>query len=423
MQTRFLAIPPSPADDGLPGAPLAGRSVAVVHPAWHSCGAYEVYVGQAEAYRALGAHVFTVACNDKPGYAPSSRRWNDYVALTPELDASPRYFAGVAYPRFLTSGFFRHVVIPYWRGDGAAMREGFAERSDLSPGASAQAVDLVHCNHFFCMPVARRVAGGKPIVLDTIDIQARQFDLINDAAFVLPPRVPFEAMLARELDAMRPAAALVHLNAEENDFFAAHLPQAAHHLLYPAVRDMPGAPGGTNILIVASNNTANVESIAWFLREVMPRAGNPRVTIAGNVDRGLKARDAALYEAHREKFLGRVDDLAAVYRTARLVLLPTIAGTGISIKTVEALSTGLPLIASPMAFRGMTLDPATLRNVVIARDASDFARALASAASAAPSGAPPDPKQSDTRRAYDALFSTRAYARNLSDIVTPLVRS
>ena len=416
------AFDPSPVRPHALERPLAGRCVAVVHPAWHSCGAYEVYVGQVEAYRTLGAHVFTIACNDMPGYAPSSRRWNEYVRLTPELDAVPRYFAGVGYPRFLTPAFLAHVVVPYWRGDGAAMREGFAQRSDMSAGADAQAVDLVHCNHFFCMPVARRIARGRPIVLDTIDIQARQFDLINDASFVLPPRVSLDAMLAQELDAMRPAAALVHLNAEENDFFATHLPQAAHHLLYPAVRDMPGDTNGTDILIVASNNTANVESLAWFLREVLPRAGNPPVTIAGNVDRGLKARDPGLYETHRASFLGRVDDLAAVYRRARVVLLPTIAGTGLSIKAVEALSAGLPLIASPMAFRGMTLDPATLRNVVVAPDADTFARALADA-SGSPHIVQQTPDASDTRRAYETMFSARAYARNLSRIVLPLVAS
>ncbi len=52
-------------------------------------------------------------------------------------------------------------------------------------------------------------------------------------------------------------------------------------------------------------------------------------------------------------FLGRVEDPGAVYANARLVLLPTIGGTGLSIKTVEALSSGLPLIATPQALRGM----------------------------------------------------------------------
>ena len=306
------------------------------------------------------------------------------------------------------------------------MRQGFAERSAISPQAEAAQVDLVHCNHFFCMPVAHRVAKGAPIVLDTIDVQARQFDLINDMSrFVLPPRASFDAMLAQEVAAMRPAAALLHINAEERDFFEARMPGAPHRLLYPAVRDMApslaSAPDRTDILIVASNNPANVESMVWFLREVMPRAGNPRIVIAGNVDAGIRSKDAALSDAHRPLFTGRVDDLAAVYRKARLVLLPTVAGTGISIKAVEALSTGLPLIASPLAFRGMTLDPAALRGATIAHDADAFAAALRDAVARPQTPVAGDTAGSDTRRAYLTLFSKAAYARNLSEIVVPLV--
>ena len=81
-----LPVPSPPLAD----LPLAGRTIAVVHPAWHSCGAYEVYVGQVEAYRALGAKVITVACNDNPGYAPGSARWNAYRRLTPEMESTPR---------------------------------------------------------------------------------------------------------------------------------------------------------------------------------------------------------------------------------------------------------------------------------------------------------------------------------------------
>ena len=402
---------------------FAGKTIAVVHPAWHSCGAYEVYVGQVEAYRSLGATVFTVACNDNPGFAPSSSWWANYRRLTAEMESVPRYFAGVSYRRFLTPGFFRRAVIPYWQGDGAAMREGFAERSELSEEAEAARVDLVHCNHFFCMPIARRVAKGAPIVIDTIDVQARQFDLINDVSpFVLPPRVSFEAMLAQEIEAMRPAKGLLHINVEERDFFDTHMPCAPHHLLYPAVRDMPGQAGGDAILIVASNNPANVESLLWFLREVMPRAGDPPVVIAGNVDAGVKAKDAGLFETHKALFLGRVSDLAAVYRKAQLVLLPTIAGTGLSIKAVEALSTGLPLIASPLAFRGMTLDPETLRNVTIAPDADAFAAALRDAVAQPRLPSADEMATSDTRRAYERLFSAEAYADHLSRIVVPLVR-
>jgi glycosyltransferase involved in cell wall biosynthesis len=407
--------------------PLAGRTVAIVHPAWHSCGTYQVVLGQVEAYAAMGARVLTVAVSDKPGLAPSSRwLWRGYVAATPELDAQPRFFAGPPVHRLLSPWFFAQTIWPYLHGDQAAIRIGMAERAALDPALADEAIDLVHCNHFFSMPVARRIAqrpGGRraPIVMDTHDLQARQFALINEALpILLPPRASFETMLAREMAEMADADALLHLNAEEDAGFRALLPAKAHHLVYPAVPDVPTGPGGPDILVVSSRNTANVESMLWFLREVMPAAGDPALVIAGSVDAGVRAKDAALHARYAHCFRGRVDDLAALYASARLVLLPTVAGTGLSIKTVEAMASGLPLIASPEAFRGMDFDPATLGNVTLAATAADFAAALAAARDAhVPSEA--ERRSSATREMFEARFSTRAYQRALLVVVGPLL--
>ena len=55
-------------------SPLKGRRVALVHPAWHSCGTYRVVLGQIAAYRALGAEVFPIAISSDPGFTPG-RGW------------------------------------------------------------------------------------------------------------------------------------------------------------------------------------------------------------------------------------------------------------------------------------------------------------------------------------------------------------
>ena len=118
------------------------------------------------------------------------------------------------------------------------------------------------------------------------------------------------------------------------------------------------ASGGRDIIIVASDNYANFVSLRWFLNEVLPLAGGAPLSIYGNIDAGVKNRDKPLFEAHRALFKGRVADLGAVYGgAAGTVLLPTVEGHGLSIKAVEALSCGAPLIATPLAFRGMGVDP------------------------------------------------------------------
>ena len=401
--------------------PLAGKTVVIVHPAWHSCGTYSVVLGQIEAYRTLGADVVTVANSDFPGFGTAGPLARRYAADTPELDAQPRFFAGVPAWKALSPRFVRDAIIPFLHGDQAAMRAGASAASDLSAGLADLSPDLVHCNHFFCMPVARKLAGNAPLVMDTHDLQAAQFDIINDARPILPPRASREKMLARELAEMRGARALLHLNADEARNFRALLPNAPHHLLYPPAPDVPTGPGGPDILVVSSWNAANLESMLWFLREVMPRAGDPPLRIAGNVDAGVRSADRALYERHKSLFVGRVDDLGALYAQARLVLLPTVAGTGLSIKTVEAMASGLPLIASPLAFRGMDFDPASLDNVTLADDADAFAAALRQAMALPIVPDASGRAASPTRNVYETTFSAEAYAARLAAIVMPLL--
>ncbi len=401
--------------------PFAGKTVAIVHPAWHSCGTYQVVIGQIDAWTSLGARVVTVACSDQPGFKPDRGWiWNGYRKATPELDAHPRHVAGAPVHAVFAPTFVRDVLWPYVHGDQAAIRAGMIARAQIAPELEAQRFDLVHCNHFFCMPVALRLAKGARILLDSHDVQARQFTLMNEGAPWLRPLASYEQMLRQELGWMSKADALLHLNDEEDETFRAALPEKTHVLVYPPVPPVPTGPGGDEIVLVSSRNRANVESALWFLREVAPLAPELSVRIYGSVDGGVRAADAALYERYKSWFAGRVDRIETIYENARLALLPTTSGTGLSIKTVEAMASGLPLIATTHAFRGMQFDPADLGNVALADDADGFAAALRRAI-AAPALTPAERAASPSRRAYDLHFSEQAYARRLAEIAGPLV--
>jgi glycosyltransferase involved in cell wall biosynthesis len=163
----------------------------------------------------------------------------------------------------------------------------------------------------------------------------------------------------------------------------------------------------------------NILSLEWFLREVMLRAGDIPLAIYGNVDAAIRGRDPALYSRFARHFRGRVDDIARAYRQAACVLLPTTEGHGLSIKTIEALSSGAPVIATRHAFRGIDIDPASLANVTLADDAEAFAGALRKATAERPNTAarPTSP----TRRLYEARFSPAAYRAGLAQLVAPLL--
>jgi glycosyltransferase involved in cell wall biosynthesis len=403
--------------------PLAGKTVAVVHADWHSCGSYEINVTQAATYRELGARVISVAVSDHFGHTPDKpAAWKSYIAATPDMPADQRYYTGPPLATLLRPDYLLGEYRQLVRGNHAAYHAGLSRRSVVPADLAAERIDLVHCNHFFCMPFVEKLLGTRrcPIVLETQDIQADQYHLRNKGAFLVPPRATYEEMLSIELDWMRRADLMVHLNAEEDATFRRLLPEKQHALIYPAVAPVPTGPGGSDIVMVASANRGNVLSVEWLLSEILPRAGDVRVAIVGNVDAPLRKHNPALYKRHRKLFRGRVDDIGSVYANAKLVLLPTSEGHGLSIKAVKALSSGLPLIATPRAFRGMKIDPASLANVTIAESPDAFAMALRTAVGRAPaSGA--ERLASDTRRLYEAHFSLQAYRAALASRALPLL--
>ena len=406
--------------------PLAGKTVAVVHAAWHSCGSYQVNVSQLRAYKALGARVISIALMDTPApKAPNGARWRFYLEATRDLPADRRFFTGPPRSSLLGIGL---LMDGWWKlihGDQASWLIELARRAPLPEGIETETIDLVHANHYFTLPFVERLLAERrvPVILETQDIQARQYVLRNQGGFFIPPRATYDDMLRVELDWMRRADASVHLNEEEHVAFQRLAPQSRHALVYPAVSPVRLGAGGREIVIVASDNFGNYVSLRWFLEEVLPLAKGAPVAIYGNIDGGVRARDKPLFEAHRPLFKGRVADIGAVYAGAACVLLPTIEGHGLSIKAVEALSSGAPLIATPQAFRGMGVDPGRLANVTLAEDAASFAAALCDVHARIEAGEAPAPRAgSGTRRLYDEAFSADAYARTLAAVAVPMVR-
>jgi len=396
--------------------PLAGRAVAIVHPAWHSCGSHQVFVSQLLAYRSLGAKVVSLAIADTPGCVDGSRACEAYFAATGDLEADARFFAGMPIKNILNAGF-RRAARKWLHGNDAAMRIEIVRQAPVPDVLAAlPRIDLIHCNHFFCMPAAVRLReqNGCPILLDTHDLQARQYALRNRARLRIPPIARYEDMLEIELASMQAAEILVHLNDEEAAAFKELIPGKRHALLYPTVAAMPAGSGGGGFIIVASANYPNFLGLVWFLREVLPLAPGVPIQIFGNLDQELQARAPGLYKAHKGLFRGRVEreELHAAYRGASAVLLPATAGHGISIKTMEALSCGAPLIATPLAFRGLGIDTALLPNVTVAEDAAGFAAALRHADTRRHL---PDPgrQTAPTRRLYEKRFAFEAYRNSL----------
>jgi polysaccharide biosynthesis protein PslH len=405
-------------------APLQGKTVVLVHPAWHSCGSHKVFVTQAQAYRALGARLITLAIADFPGHVRGSAAHSAYLDASQDLQADGRYFAGMPRRAVFTPAFL-HSVKDWLHGNYATMLVETIKHVSLPIEITElPEIDLIHCNHFFCMGAAEKLRGsrGCAIVLDTHDLQARQYVLRQPGFWSLPPAATYESMLATELANMAAADVLIHLNAEEAASFERLMPEKRHLLIFPSVEPVSVGRGGSDIIIVASANYPNFLGVAWFLTEVMPHIRDLPVKIIGNIDQEFRRRAPRMFSKHAALFKGYVGDLNKVYADAGAVLLPITQGFGISIKTIEALSSGAPLIATPLAFRGMGIDPARLNNVALASDPLSFATAVRRP-SEADHALAANRASSDTRRLYDRVFSPLAYQNALAALARPIFES
>ena len=105
------------------------------------------------------------------------------------------------------------------------------------------------------------------------------------------------------------------------------------------------------ILLVGSDNSLNVKGLRDFLRFAWPliRRDVPgaELRVVGAVGRRVEIEDPAV------KIMGLVDDLAAAYAEARVVINPAIAGRGLKIKTIEALCHLRPVVTWPSGVDGI----------------------------------------------------------------------
>jgi hypothetical protein len=127
--------------------------------------------------------------------------------------------------------------------------------------------------------------------------------------------------------------------------------------------------------LIASDAIFNLEGCLYFFEKVLPivRAHRPAFSllVAGRICEPLRL---AFGDLPGIRFLGPVGDLRAFYQSARVMVAPLLTGTGVSLKTLEALSFGCAVVSTAVGARGLLVAPG--RDLVIADDAADFAGAL-----------------------------------------------
>jgi len=111
---------------------------------------------------------------------------------------------------------------------------------------------------------------------------------------------------------------------------------------------------------------ANAQGLQWFMSEVFPLLDKTlRVAIAGKGAEAFATEGATL--------LGFVPDAVDFMRECAVVAVPSIAGSGVQVKTLDAIAAGRPLVATSVALRGISSPP---KSVTMADDPAAFVAAM-----------------------------------------------
>ena len=117
----------------------------------------------------------------------------------------------------------------------------------------------------------------------------------------------------------------------------------------------------------------NRQALRWLIREIMPRIRKrlpgARLTVAGS----SPGRDfsAELSRFSWLRLLADFDSPDRLFAQSRVVLNPILRGSGVNLKSVDALASGTPWVGTPQAMRGL---PESLKRLLPpAGDARTFA--------------------------------------------------
>jgi glycosyltransferase involved in cell wall biosynthesis len=241
---------------------------------------------------------------------------------------------------------------------------------------------IVLCRHYIAVKyvdLVRRVAPDAMLLFDTIDLHylrlRRQAVLDNSAKTRKLAEIAYQEELSV---ADRADLTLVVSDVEAREL-AQQMPRARVEVLsnvHDAVDDCPPAQARSGILFVGGfQHPPNTDAVEFYAAEIWPRFRElhpqARSFIAGS-----RMSDALrrLGEEAGIEMLGYVEDLSYYLRSCRMSISPLRYGAGVKGKVNQAMSYGLPLVATSVSTEGMSLISG--QHLLIANSPDDFVQAM-----------------------------------------------
>ena len=270
-------------------------------------------------------------------------------------------------------------------GKDRLSRLGPRERKWLLRQVRRNDPDLVVANYYTGADLFAALGGPEGTAILSHDIFA---DRNASARALERPELAFPEAEKAEMDAFRKAGLVITIKDEDGATLRRRLPglrTVTYPMTLPPVSAAPKTERPPICVYVGSGHAANIDGLDWLLDEIWPQvlAARPdaRLRVVGKM---AELRDGPW--PARAEAAGFVESLASEYAATGVALAPIRLGSGVKIKTVEALAHGLPVVSTPHAAEGIA--PAPRQVLRVAATAEAFADAVVEAL------ADPDPAAS-----------------------------
>jgi hypothetical protein len=206
-----------------------------------------------------------------------------------------------------------------------------------------------------------------------------EIDFVDSQSFLKNPHLLIKRRSVKraEQKACQHSDFLIALHQHDSDRLRHHYGRGADHIL-PITIDPPdpvvvGEEASSHALFVGSLFKPNIDAITFLYEEVADLSPVPIIVVGRHTER-LKER---FPDKPNFRILGTVDDLAAWYDCAAIVLSPIRTGGGMKVKNIEALAYGKRVICTPHSAIG--LEREVIKGYVrLAENAGDFIEAMRS---------------------------------------------
>jgi len=263
------------------------------------------------------------------------------------------------------------------------------------------AFDVVIVSYVFYSRLFESVPGAVLKLIDTHDIFSDRYRLYREhgqAGEFFSTTKPEEGKALDRADAV---LAIQEWDAGHFRSLTGKPVAIVGHLARPnADVDASAAPREPAMLFVGGPMGINVHGVSWFIDRALPlvRRQVPQAElwlVGGICDR--------IGNAPGVRRFGFVDSLHDLYRRAAVVINPQQFGTGLSIKSIDALLHGAALVTSASGARG--LEDGAASAFLLAESAEEFGDYLAELLR--------EPTRREALAARGAAFASRYHERNL----------